>query len=242
MQGSLRKPRRGFFYIVSMSRAAQRRRKMMMESQPMESQPLPLPPPKTKHNLSFRKKTLIILFVLEACFVTAFILLHAKAHSYCLGNIIDEIFLDTLATRELYITLLRISLAFLLSFGIGIILHLFKVLPPRKKHEEPTLNKFFIEILLLVLLAIGVSIEQVIELPARFTQKPTLQKEILIDKDTWTTKSGMHYDLIFSSKSSITVSKRTYLAMDIGTEFYTVYQGSFLIDYFPTDKYSLKKD
>ena len=183
----------------------------MMESQPMESQPLPLPPPKTKHNLSFRKKTLIILFVLEACFVTAF-------------------------------TLLRISLAFLLSFGIGIILHLFKVLPPRKKHEEPTLNKFFIEILLLVLLAIGVSIEQIIELPARFTQKPTLQKEILINKDTWTTKSGMHYDLIFSSKSSITVSKRTYLAMDIGTEFYTVYQGSFLIDYFPTDKYSLKKN
>jgi len=227
----------GLFYIVGMSRAAKRRRKIMMEEQA-----LLLQPPKIKLKRSFRKKALIILFILEACFVSAFFLLRAKAHSYCLGNIIDEIFLDTLATSELYITLLRISLAFLLSFGIGIILHLFKVLPPRRKHEEPTLNKFFIEILLLVLLAIGVSIEQVIELPARFTQKPTLQKETLIDKDTWTTKSGMHYDLIFSSKSSITVSKRTYLAMDIGTEFYTVYQGSFLIDYFPTDKYFLKKN
>ena len=237
MQGSLRKPRRGFFYIVCMSRAAKRRRKMMMEEQA-----LLLQPPKIKLKRSFRKKALIILFILEACFVSAFFLLRAKAHSYCLGNIIDETFLETVATRELYFTLLRISIAFFISFGFGIILHIFKVLPPRKDNKEPNLNKFIIEFLILVLLAIGISIPQVIELPAKFTQKPTLQKEILIDKDTWTSRSGMHYDLIFSSKSSITVSKRTYLAMDIGTEFYTVYQGSFLINYFPTDKYSLKKD
>lgn len=227
----------GLFYIEGMSRAAKRRRKMMMEEQA-----LLLQPPKTKLKRSFRKKALIILIILEVCFVSAFFLLRAKAHSYCLGNIIDDTFLETVATRELYFTLLRISLAFLVSFGLGIILHILKLLPPKKGNEEPTLNKFIIEFILLGLLAIGVSIPQVIEIPARFTQKPTLQKEILIDKDTWTTKSGMHYDLIFSSKSSITVSKRTYLAMDIGTEFYTVYQGSFLIDYFPTDKYSLKKN
>ena len=227
----------GLFYIVGMSRAAKRRRKMMMEEQA-----LLLQPPKTKLKRSFRKKALIILIILEVCFVSAFFLLRAKAHSYCLGNIIDETFLETVATRELYFTLLRISLAFLVSFGLGIILHIFKVLPPRKDNKEPNLNKFIIEFLILVLLAIGISIPQVIELPARFTQKPTLQKEILIDKDTWTTKSGMHYDLIFSSKSSITVSKRTYLAMDIGTEFYTVYQGPFLIEFFPMNKYILKKN
>ena len=220
-----------------MSRAAKRRRKMMLEEQT-----LPPPPPKTKQKHSFRKKTLIILFVLEVCFVTAFFLLNAKAHSYHLGNIIDDTFLDTLATRELYFTLLRISIAFLVSFGMGIILHIFKVLPPRKNNEEPTLNKFIIEFILLVLLALGVSIEQVIELPARFTQKPTLQKEILINKDAWTSRSGTHYDLIFSSKSSITVSKRTYIAAHTGTEYYTVYQGSFLIDYFPTDRCILKND
>ncbi|MBP5769539.1 MAG: hypothetical protein J6W51_10735 [Fibrobacter sp.] len=220
-----------------MSRAAKRRRKMMMEEQA-----LLLQPPKTKLKRSFRKKALIILIILEVCFVSAFFLLRAKAHSYCLGNIIDETFLETVATRELYFTLLRISIAFFISFGFGIILHIFKVLPPRKDNKEPNLNKFIIEFLILVLLAIGISIPQVIELPARFTQKPTLQKEILIDKDTWTSRSGMHYDLIFSSKSSITVSKRTYLAMDIGTEFYTVYQGSFLIYYFSTDKYSLKRN
>lgn len=208
----------------------------------MEEQALLLQPPKTKLKRSFRKKALIILIILEVCFVSAFFLLRAKAHSYCLGNIIDETFLETVATRELYFTLLRISLAFLVSFGLGIILHIFKVLPPRKDNKEPNLNKFIIEFLILVLLAIGISIPQVIELPARFTQKPTLQKEILIDKDTWTSRSGMHYDLIFSSKSSITVSKRTYTAAHTGTEYYTVYQGSFLIDYFPTDKYSLKKN
>ncbi len=208
----------------------------------MEEQALLLQPPKTKLKRSFRKKALIILIILEVCFVSAFFLLRAKAHSYCLGNIIDETFLETVATRELYFTLLRISLAFLVSFGFGIILHIFKVLPPRKDNKEPNLNKFIIEFLILVLLAIGISIPQVIELPARFTQKPTLQKEILIDKDTWTSRSGMHYDLIFSSKSSITVSKRTYTAAHTGTEYYTVYQGSFLIYYFPTDKYSLKKD
>ena len=125
---------------------------------------------------------------------------------------------------------------------MGIILHFFKVLPIRKNNKVPSTKNFITELFLLVLLAILVSIPQVIELPARFTKKPILQKEILIDKDTWTTKSGMHYDLIFSSKSSITVSKRTYLATNIGTEFYTVYQGSFLIDYFPMDKYFLKKD
>lgn len=208
----------------------------------MEEQALLLQPPKTKLKRSFRKKALIILIILEVCFVSAFFLLRAKAHSYCLGNIIDETFLETVATRELYFTLLRISLAFLVSFGFGIILHIFKVLPPRKDNKEPNLNKFIIEFLILVLLAIGISIPQVIELPARFTQKPTLQKEILIDKDTWTSRSGMHYDLIFSSKSSITVSKRTYTAAHTGTEYYTVYQGSFLIYYFPTDKYSLKKN
>ena len=125
---------------------------------------------------------------------------------------------------------------------MGIILHFFKVLPIRKNNKVPSTKNFITELFLLVLLAILVSIPQVIELPARFTKKPILQKEILIDKDTWTTKSGMHYDLIFSSKSSITVSKSTYLATNIGTEFYTVYQGSFLIDYFPTDRYFLKKD
>ena len=208
----------------------------------MEEQALLLQPPKTKLKRSFRKKALIILIILEVCFVSAFFLLRAKAHSYCLGNIIDETFLETVATRELYFTLLRISIAFFISFGFGIILHIFKVLPPRKDNKEPNLNKFIIEFLILVLLAIGISIPQVIELPARFTQKPTLQKEILIDKDTWTSRSGMHYDLIFSSKSSITVSKRTYTAAHTGTEYYTVYQGSFLIYYFPTDKYSLKRN
>ena len=208
----------------------------------MEEQALLLQPPKTKLKRSFRKKALIILIILEVCFVSAFFLLRAKAHSYCLGNIIDETFLETVATCELYFTLLRISIAFFISFGFGIILHIFKVLPPRKDNKEPNLNKFIIEFLILVLLAIGISIPQVIELPARFTQKPTLQKEILIDKDTWTSRSGMHYDLIFSRKSSITVSKRTYMAVHTGTEYYTVYQGSFLIDYFPTDKYFLKKN
>ena len=223
-----------------MSRAAKRRRKLMM----MESQPLP--PSEVKSTISkknsFRKKTLIILSILEACFIATFFLLRAKTHSFNLGYIIDDAFLDKLAERELYRTLLRISLAFCVSFGMGIILHFLKVLPIRKNNKVPSTKNFITELFLLVLLAILVSIPQVIELHARFTKKPILQKEILIDKDTWTTKSGMHYDLIFSSKSSITVSKRTYLATNIGTEFYTVYQGSFLIDYFPTDRYFLKKD
>lgn len=223
-----------------MSRAAKRRRKLMM----MESQPLP--PSEVKSTISkknsFRKKTLIILSILEVCFIATFFLLRAKIHSFNLGYIIDDAFLDKLAERELYRTLLRISLAFCVSFGMGIILHFFKALPIRKNNKVPSTKNFITELFLLVLLAILVSIPQVIELPARFTKKPILQKEILIDKDTWTTKSGMHYDLIFSSKSSITVSKRTYLATNIGTEFYTVYQGSFLIDYFPTDRYFLKKD
>jgi hypothetical protein len=138
--------------------------------------------------------------------------------------------------------LLRISLAFSLSFAIGIIFHILKILPARKNNKEPSTKNFITEFILLLILAIGVSISEVIELPARFTKKPILKKEFLINKDTWTTKSGMHYDLIFSSKSSITVSKRTYLATDIGTEFYTVYQGSFLIDFFPMDKYFLRKE
>lgn len=212
---------------------------MMMESQP-------LPPSEVKLTISkknsFRKKTLIILSILEVCFIATFFLLRAKTHSFNLGYIIDDAFLDKLAERELYRTLLRISLAFCVSFGMGIILHFFKALPIRKNNKVPSTKNFITELFLLVLLAIFVSIPQVIELPARFTKKPILQKEILIDKDTWTTKSGMHYDLIFSSKSSITVSKRTYLATNIGTEFYTVYQGSFLIDFFPTDRYFLKKD
>lgn len=212
---------------------------MMMESQP-------LPPSEVKSTISkknsFKKKTLIILSILEVCFIATFFLLRAKIHSFNLGYIIDDVFLDKLAERELYRTLLRISLAFCVSFGMGIILHFFKALPIRKNNKVPSTKNFITELFLLVLLAIFVSIPQVIELPARFTKKPILQKEILIDKDTWTTKSGMHYDLIFSSKSSITVSKRTYLATNIGTEFYTVYQGSFLIDYFPTDRYFLKKD
>ena len=240
MQCSLRKPRRGFFYIVGMSRAAKRRRKMMMESQPLP--PSEGGPTYSSQKFSLRNKALIILFGLEVCFIITFFVLKAKTNSFHLGYIIDDAFLDKLGEREQYKILLRISIAFFISFGFGIILHIFKVLPPRKDNKEPNLNKFIIEFLILVLLAIGISIPQVIELPARFTQKPTLQKEILIDKDTWTSRSGMHYDLIFSSKSSITVSKRTYLAVDIGTEFYTVYQGPFLIDYFPTDKYSLKKD
>ena len=212
---------------------------MMMASQP-------LPPSNVKltsstKKLSPRNKILIILFILEVCFTAIFFLLRAKTHSFDLGYIIDETFLNKLAERELYKTLLRISLAFFISFGLGIILHIFKVLPPRKDNKEPTLNKFIFEFVILVLLAIGVSISEVIELPARFTKKPILKKEILINKDTWTTKSGMHYDLIFSSKSSITVSKRTYMAAHTGTEYYTVYQGSFLIDYFPTDRYFLRK-
>ena len=212
---------------------------MMMESQP-------LPPSEVKSTISkknsFRKKTLIILSILEVCFIATFFLLRAKIHSFNLGYIIDDVFLDKLAERELYRTLLRISLAFCVSFGMGIILHFFKALPIRKNNKVPSTKNFITDLFLLVLLAILVSIPQVIELPAKFTKKPILQKEILIDKDTWTTKSGMHYDIIFSSKSSITVSKRTYLATNIGTEFYTVYQGSFLIDYFPTDRYFLKKD
>lgn len=212
---------------------------MMMESQP-------LPPSEVKSTISkknsFKKKTLIILSILEVCFIATFFLLRAKTHSFNLGYIIDDAFLDKLAERELYRTLLRISLAFCVSFGMGIILHFLKVLPIRKNNKVPSTKNFITELFLLVLLAILVSIPQVIELHARFTKKPILQKEILIDKDTWTTKSGMHYDLIFSSKSSITVSKRTYLATTIGTEFYTVYQGSFLIDFFPTDRYFLKKD
>ena len=223
-----------------MSRAAKRRRKLMM----MESQLLP--PSEVKLTISkknsFRKKTLIILSILEVCFIATFFLLRAKTHSFNLGYIIDDAFLDKLAERELYRTLLRISLAFCVSFGMSIILHFFKALPIRKNNKVPSTKNFITELFLLVLLAIFVSIPQVIELPARFTKKPILQKEILIDKDTWTTKSGMHYDLIFSSKSSITVSKRTYIAAHTGTEYYTVYQGSFLIDYFPTDRYFLKKD
>ena len=223
-----------------MSRAAKRRRKLMM----MESQPLP--PSEVKSTISkknsFKKKTLIILSILEVCFIATFFLLRAKTHSFNLGYIIDDAFLDKLAERELYRTLLRISLAFCVSFGMGIILHFFKALPIRKNNKVPSTKNFITELFLLVLLAILVSIPQIIELPARFTKKPILQKEILIDKDTWTTKSGMHYDLIFSSKSSITVSKRTYIAAHTGTEYYTVYQGSFLIDYFPTDRYFLKKD
>ena len=151
----------GLFYIVGMSRAAKRRRKMMMESQP-----LPLPPPKTKHNLAFRKKTLIILFGLEVCFIITFFVLKAKTNSFHLGYIIDDAFLDKLVEREQYKTLLRISIAFFISFGFGIILHIFKVLPPRKDNKEPNLNKFIIEFLILVLLAIGISLPQVIELPA----------------------------------------------------------------------------
>lgn len=212
---------------------------MMMESQL-------LPPSEVKLTISkknsFRKKTLIILSILEVCFIATFFLLRAKTHSFNLGYIIDDAFLDKLAERELYRTLLRISLAFCVSFGMSIILHFFKALPIRKNNKVPSTKNFITELFLLVLLAIFVSIPQVIELPARFTKKPILQKEILIDKDTWTTKSGMHYDLIFSSKSSITVSKRTYIAAHTGTEYYTVYQGSFLIDYFPTDRYFLKKD
>lgn len=212
---------------------------MMMESQP-------LPPSEVKSTISkknsFKKKTLIILSILEVCFIATFFLLRAKTHSFNLGYIIDDAFLDKLAERELYRTLLRISLAFCVSFGMGIILHFFKALPIRKNNKVPSTKNFITELFLLVLLAILVSIPQIIELPARFTKKPILQKEILIDKDTWTTKSGMHYDLIFSSKSSITVSKRTYIAAHTGTEYYTVYQGSFLIDYFPTDRYFLKKD
>jgi hypothetical protein len=228
-----------------MSRAAKRRRKlMMMESQMMENQPLP--PSNVKltsstKKLSPRNKILIILFILEVCFTAIFFLLRAKTHSFDLGYIIDDIFLNKLAERELYRTLLKISLAFSLSFAIGIIFHILKILPARKDNKEPSTKNFITEFILLLILAIGVSISEVIELPARFTKKPILKKEFLINKDTWTTKSGMHYDLIFSSKSSITVSKRTYLATDIGTEFYTVYQGSFLIDFFPMDKYFLRK-
>lgn len=224
-----------------MSRAAKRRRKLMM----MESQTLPPSeggPTNSAKKLSLKNKTLIILFILEVCFIAAFFLLRAKTHSFNLGYIIDDIFLNKLAERELYSTLLRISLAFSLSIAIGIVFHIFKVLPARKDNKEPSIKNFITEFILLLILAILVSIPQIIELPARFTKKPILKKEILIDKDTWTTKSGMHYDLIFSSKSSITVSKRTYLAMDIGTEFYTVYQGPFLIEFFPMNKYILKKD
>ena len=200
----------------------------------MENQPLP--PSKIKVTISTKKlsprnKILIILFILEVCFTAIFFLLRAKTHSFDLGYIIDDTFLNKLAERELYRTLL----------AIGIIFHILKILPARKNNKEPSTKNFITEFILLLILAIGVSISEVIELPARFTKKPILKKEILINKDTWTTKSGMHYDLIFSSKSSITVSKRTYLAMDIGTEFYTVYQGSFLIDFFPMDKYFLRK-
>ena len=196
----------------------------------MENQPLPSSNVKqtiSTKKLSPRKKKLIILSILDVCFIASFFLLRARTHSFNLGCIIDDAFLNKLAERELYRTLLKISLAFSLSFAIGIIFHFFK---------------FITELILLLILAIGVSIPEVIELPARFTKKPILKNEILINKDTWTTKSGMHYDLIFSSKSSITVSKHTYLAMDIGTEFYTVYQGPFLIDFFPMDKYFLRNE
>lgn len=211
----------------------------------MENQPLP--PSNVKltsstKKLSPRNKILIILFILEVCFTAVFFLLRAKTHSFDLGYIIDDIFLNKLAERELYRTLLKISLAFSLSFAIGIIFHFFKAWPSSKNNEGPFSKNFITEFILLLILAIGVSISEVIELSARFTKKPILKKEFLINKDTWTTKSGMHYDLIFSSKSSITVSKRTYLATDIGTEFYTVYQGSFLIDYFPADRYFLRKE
>ena len=209
----------------------------------MENQPLPSSNVKqtiSTKKLSPRKKKLIILSILDVCFIASFFLLRARTHSFNLGCIIDDAFLNKLAERELYRTLLKISLAFSLSFAIGIIFHFFKVWPSSKNNEGPSSKKFITELILLLILAIGVSIPEVIELPARFTKKPILKKEFLIDKDTWTTKSGMHYDLIFSSKSSITVSKHTYLAMDIGTEFYTVYQGPFLIDFFPMDKYFLR--
>ena len=210
----------------------------------MENQPLPSSNVKqtiSTKKLSPRKKKLIILSILDVCFIASFFLLRARTHSFNLGCIIDDAFLNKLAERELYRTLLKISLAFSLSFAIGIIFHILKILPARKNNKEPSTKNFITEFILLLILAIGVSIPEVIELPARFTKKPILKNEILINKDTWTTKSGMHYDLIFSSKSSITVSKRTYLAMDIGTEFYTVYQGPILIDFFPMDKYFLRK-
>ena len=106
----------------------------------MESQPLPQSEVKStisKKNL-FRKKTLIILSILEACFIATFFLLRAKTHSFNLGYIIDDVFLDKLAERELYRTLLRISLAFCVSFGMGIILHFLKVLPIRKNNKVPS--------------------------------------------------------------------------------------------------------
>lgn len=211
----------------------------------MENQPLPSSNVKqtiSTKKLSPRKKKLIILSILDVCFIVSFFLLRARTHSFNLGCIIDDAFLNKLAERELYRTLLKISLAFSLSFAIGIIFHFFKVWPSSKNNEGPFSKKFITELILLIILAIGVSIPEVIEIPARFTKKPILKNEILINKDTWTTKSGMHYDLIFSSKSSITVSKHTYLTTDIGTEFYTVYQGPFLIDFFPMDKYFLRNE
>ncbi len=105
----------------------------------MENQPLP--PSNVKltsstKKLSPRNKILIILFVLEVCFTAVFFLLRAKAHSFDLGYIIDDIFLNKLAERELYRTLLKISLAFSLSFAIGITFHILKILPARKKTKN----------------------------------------------------------------------------------------------------------
>ena len=96
----------------------------------MENQPLPSSNVKqtiSTKKLSPRKKKLIILSILDVCFIASFFLLRARTHSFNLGCIIDDAFLNKLAERELYRTLLKISLAFSLSFAIGIIFHFFKV-------------------------------------------------------------------------------------------------------------------
>lgn len=164
-----------------------------------------------------------------------------KIHSLPeLGYVINNDFLKLLVQYKNYEIIQDASAVLAVTFGIAICIYIaLKYKFPRfeEKHKKWNLTS---SLVVLPVVGLVASIAPNLDFPTRLKAEPKLHKEFVIDKyRSHGSKSGTSYHLMFNSGSTFMVSSKKYNAAFVKQEYYTVYQGDFLIQIFSADRYRL---
>ena len=190
-----------------------------------------------------KKWVLITLIVIEVCSIVALIWAKVIRNSYPYrGSLIDDDFLDTLAMNEFYKAIELALVAFTLFFLAGIIFYAVAFVKYKRGTFVPKDRGALLGSIMFMITAVAFTIPFIFDLHYRGSDRPFVMVESIVDKQIDYYRSGKDYFFVFTSGSDYKVSKNTFPLYQIGSTFYTVYQGKSLIHIFPIGQYTLKKD
>lgn len=195
------------------------------------------------HKYIYRKSIFILWVILEVIFAIVSVVMTIKKGAYTPhGFLINKAFLDTLVQYDFYLTLQKISFAFLLFFGAGLVFYGIGVRKVKRNTFFKKIDRgLLIGVIFLPLAGTAAfCLPEAITIPDRLNHPANVQIEQVTSTYTTHSKSGTHYFIRFTSGSDNQVSQSEYYNAYEGKLYYLVYQGKALIETFPADRYIMR--